>query len=98
MEAETGGIGCNLIANIDGVGSPVEPASRRSIVETPIDIDLANAMRQIQADAREGGVAVRRSLRRSQVPGFFNSIAPALIGIEACYSVLYCANAIIQFL
>lgn len=64
---------------------------------TTIGFDLAKSLFQVHAVTGEGKVALRRSLRRSQVLDFFRSIEPCLIGIEACGTAHYWANAIQQF-
>lgn len=64
---------------------------------TTIGFDLAKSIFQVHAVTGEGKVAVRRSLRRSQVLDFFRSIEPCLIGIEACGTAHYWANAIGEF-
>lgn len=49
-----------------------------------IGLDIAKSVFQVHGvDAREGCV-LRKRLRRSQVVGFFASLEPSLIGIEAC--------------
>ena len=40
------------------------------------------------------GVVVRRQLRRAQVLGFFEGLAPCLVGIEACASAHHWAREI----
>lgn len=61
---------------------------------TTIGLDLAKSVFQVHAVNEEGRVAVRRTLRRSQVLEFFRHIEPCLVGIEACGSAHYWANAI----
>lgn len=64
---------------------------------TTIGLDLAKSVFQVHAIAEDGHVAVRRALRRSQVLEFFRNIGPCLVGIEACGSAHYWANAIGEF-
>lgn len=64
---------------------------------TPIGLDLAKSVFQVRAITESGNVAVRRLLRRSQVLDFFRHIEPCLVGIEACGSAHYWANAIGEF-
>ena len=51
---------------------------------TTIGIDLAKHVFQIHGVDAEGGVVVRRKLRRSEVIGFLAKLPPTLIGMEAC--------------
>ena len=37
-------------------------------------------------------MAIRRKLRRSEVIGFFKSLSPCLVGIEACATAHYWAE------
>lgn len=64
---------------------------------TIIGLDLAKSVFQVHAITEEGHVAVRRALRRSQVLEFFRRIEPCLVGMEACGSAHYWANAISEF-
>lgn len=64
---------------------------------TTIGLDLAKSVFQIHAITKDGHVAVRRALRRSQVLEFFRNIEPCLVGLEACGSAHYWANAIGEF-
>lgn len=61
-----------------------------------IGLDLAKSVFQVHGVADDGTVVVRRRLRRSQVLSFFHGIAPCLVGLEACASAHYWANAIGQ--
>ncbi len=62
-----------------------------------IGLDLAKSVFQIHAVAEDGRVIIRRALRRSQLLDFFRSLEPCLVGIEACASSHFWANAIGQF-
>lgn len=64
---------------------------------TTIGLDLAKSVFQVHAVTESGHVVVRRALRRSQLPEFFRNIEPCLVGIEACGSAHYWANAIGEF-
>lgn len=61
-----------------------------------IGVDLAKSVFQVHGIAGDGSIVVRRVLRRSQVLDFFRAIDPCLVGIEACASSHYWANAIGQ--
>lgn len=61
---------------------------------TTIGLDLAKSVFQVHAITEDGRVAVRRALRRSQLLEFFRNIEPCLVGLEACGSAHYWANAI----
>lgn len=62
-----------------------------------IGLDLAKSVFQVHAVAESGHVVLRRVLRRSQVLEFFRKVDPCLVGIEACGSARYRANAIRKF-
>jgi transposase len=57
-----------------------------------VGLDLAKNVFQWHGVAADGAVVVRRQLRRSQVLGFFSSIEPCLVGIEACASAHHWAR------
>jgi transposase len=61
-----------------------------------VGLDLAKSIFQVHGIADDGSIVVRRALRRSQVLDFFRSIDPCRVGIEACASSHYWANAIGQ--
>jgi len=48
-----------------------------------VGLDLAKSVFQVHGIAEEGDVIVRRALRRSQVPDFFRTLQPCLVGLEA---------------
>ncbi len=62
-----------------------------------IGLDLAKSVFQIHAVAEDGRVIVRRALRLAQLLDFFRSLEPCLVGIEACATSHFWANAIGQF-
>lgn len=49
---------------------------------TTVGLDMAKSMFQIHGVSAEGQVAIRRKLRRSEVPRFFHSLSPCLVGLE----------------
>lgn len=57
-----------------------------------IGLDLAKHVFQVHGIDAAGKVLVRRRLRRCDVEGFFASIEPTLVGMEACGSAHYWAR------
>lgn len=57
-----------------------------------VGVDIAKNVFHIHALASEGGSAVARKLSRSGMRKFFSSIAPCLVGMEACGSAHYWAR------
>ncbi len=51
---------------------------------TTIGLDLAKHWFQVHGIDADGQVVARRKLRRSEVLTFFESLAPCLVGMEAC--------------
>ncbi len=51
---------------------------------TIIGLDLAKSVFQVHGVDAEGRIVVRRKLRRREVIPFFETLAPCLIGLEAC--------------
>lgn len=51
---------------------------------TTIGLDLAKSVFQVHGVDASGAVAVRKTLRRSQVLPFFAKLPPCLVGMEAC--------------
>jgi transposase len=51
-----------------------------------IGFDIAKSVFQVHGVDADGGVVVRRQLKRRYVLAFFEKLAPCLIGIEACAS------------
>ena len=51
-----------------------------------VGLDLAKNVFQVHGVAADGGVVVRRQLRRAQLLSFFEGLTPCLVGIEACAS------------
>jgi transposase len=59
-----------------------------------IGLDLAKNVFQIHGIDAEGRVVVRRRLRRGELIGFFASLPPCLVGMEACASSYFWAREI----
>jgi transposase len=51
---------------------------------TTIGLDLAKTVFQVHGVDASGAVAIRKTLRRSQVLPFFAKLPPCLVGMEAC--------------
>jgi transposase len=54
-----------------------------------IGLDIAKSVFQVHGVDAEGGVVIRRQLKRRYVLTFFEKLTPCLIGIEACASAHY---------
>ena len=61
-----------------------------------VGLDLAKNVFQVHGIAAGGEVVFRKQLRRAQVLGFFSSLPPCLVGIEACASAHHWARALIS--
>ena len=59
-----------------------------------IGVDLAKNVFQVHGVDTEGGVVVRRQLRRAQVLPFFKKQPPCLVGMEACATAHHWAREI----
>jgi transposase len=59
-----------------------------------IGLDLAKTIFQVHGVDAEGGVVIRRRLRRAEVAKFFAGLAPCLVGIEACAGAHFWARTI----
>jgi transposase len=59
-----------------------------------IGIDLAKSVFQIHGVDAEGGVTIRRKLRRAEVLKFFEALEPCLVGMEACATAHFWAREI----
>jgi transposase len=55
-------------------------------VVTTVGLDLAKAVFQVHGVDAQGGVLIRRQLKRRYVLTFFQKLPPCLVGIEACAS------------
>ena len=64
---------------------------------TTMGLDLAKSIFQVHGVDAKGAVAVRKTLRRSQVLSFFSKLPPCLVGIEACGTSHYWAREIARF-
>jgi len=62
---------------------------------TTIGLDLAKNWFQVHGVAADGRVVIRRKLRRSEVIGFFKSLPPCVVGIEACATAHHWARELI---
>ena len=51
---------------------------------TTIGLDLAKSVFQVHAVGFDGKTVLRRQVRRAQMLAFFGTLAPCLIGMEAC--------------
>jgi len=59
---------------------------------TTIGLDLAKMVFQVHGADEDGRPVVRKKLRRGQMLGFFASLSPCLVGMEACGSAHYWAR------
>jgi transposase len=59
---------------------------------TTIGIDLAKVVFQIHGVDERGKVAVRKQLKRAEMPIYFANLEPCLIGMEACGSAHHWAR------
>jgi transposase len=62
-----------------------------------IGLDLAKSVFQVHCVNGDGGVVIRRALRRSQILDFFRRLPPCLVGLEACATSHYWAREIGAF-
>lgn len=62
-----------------------------------VGIDLAKSVFQVHGSGPGGEVMFRRKLRRDQVLGFFSSLSPCVVAMEACASAHYWAREIAAF-
>jgi transposase len=63
---------------------------------TTIGLDLAKHVFQVHGIAADGRVVIRRRLRRAEVINFFSSIAPCMIGMEACSTAHHWARELMM--
>ncbi|ULB11839.1 IS110 family transposase [Cereibacter azotoformans] len=59
-----------------------------------VGVDLAKNVFQVHGVDGDGRVVLRRRLRRAEVLKFFGSLAPCLVGMEACASSHYWAREV----
>ena len=57
-----------------------------------IGLDIAKKVFQVHGIDTAGTVVVRKTLRRSQLPGWFAKVPPCLVGLEACATAHYWAR------
>ena len=57
-----------------------------------IGLDLAKSVFQVHGVDDSGAVVVVKKLRRSDVLGFFGSLDPCLVGMEACATAHFWAR------
>jgi len=62
-----------------------------------VGLDLAKQVFQVHAITVDGGVVLKRQLRRSQVLTFFSKLSPCLVGMEACGGAHFWAREIASF-
>ena len=53
---------------------------------TTVGLDIAKSVFQVHGVDAQGGVVIRRQLKRRYVLAFFQKLPPCLVGIEACAS------------
>jgi transposase len=51
---------------------------------TTIGLDIAKHVFQVHGVGASGAIVIRQKLRRAEVLSFFETLAPALVGMEAC--------------
>ena len=61
---------------------------------TTIGIDLAKTVFQVHGVDERGKAVLRKQLRRKDLLSFFANLEPCLIGMEACGSAHYWAEAL----
>ena len=59
-----------------------------------IGLDIAKNDFQLHGVDRSGKIVLRKALRRSQVPAFFSTLPPCLIGLEACATAHHWAHGL----
>ena len=64
---------------------------------TTVGIDLAKNVFQVHGVNAHGKAVLRKSLRRHQVAAFFASLAPCMVGMEACGSAHHWARKLQAF-
>jgi transposase len=62
-----------------------------------IGLDIAKNVFQLHGVDRSGKIVLRKALRRSQVPGFFSTLPPCLIGMEACATAHHWARTLMVY-
>lgn len=64
---------------------------------TTIGLDLAKNLFQVHGVDEQGESVLRRKLKRADVVNFFATLAPCLIGMEACAGTHYWARKLAGF-
>ena len=59
-----------------------------------VGLDVAKNVFQVHGVDRDGAPVIRRKLRRADVLSFFGSLAPCLVGLEACAGAHHWAREI----
>ena len=62
-----------------------------------IGVDLAKSVFQVHGIDATGAVVIRKKLRRAQLLTFFETVAPTLIGMEACATAHFWARELAKF-
>src|SRR3954469_5771741 len=62
-----------------------------------IGLDIAKNVFQLHGVDSSGKIVLRKALRRSQVPGFFKTLPPCLVGLEACATAHHWARTLMAF-
>ena len=60
-----------------------------------IGLDIAKTIFQVHGVDAVGQIVVRRRLARRSILGFFEKLAPCLVGIEACSTSHYWARELV---
>ena len=63
---------------------------------TTVGLDLAKHLFQVHCVDALGRIVVAKSIRRSKLLEFFNSLPPCLVGLEACGSARHWARELIK--
>jgi transposase len=61
---------------------------------TMIGLDIAKNVFQVHGVAADGGVQISKALRRAKVEPFFASLAPCVVGVEACATAYHWARVL----
>jgi len=64
---------------------------------TTIGLDLAKSLFQVHGVDAHGKVVVTKRLRRDAVLGFFATLSPCVVGMEACATAHHWAREIARF-
>ena len=61
-----------------------------------VGLDLAKTIFQVHGVDNEGGIVIRRRLRRAEVARFFAGLATCLVGMEACAGAHFWARTLAE--